>query len=70
MLDTSYPVKIYCPVASEDRMVYFLPVKNGERYTVHIDRFNGCEEDSQAHPECAACKAAAFEIMRKQVSNK
>lgn len=64
MIDTSYPIKIYCPIADTDRMVYFLPVQNGEKYTFYPDRFNGCEEDSQAHPECDACRKAAFEIMK------
>lgn len=64
MIDTSYPVNIYCPIANGYRTVYFLPVKNGEKYTVYPDRFNGCEEDSQAHPECEACKKAAFEIVK------
>ena len=70
MIDSSYPVRIYCPIADSERTVYFLPKLNGEKYTVHIDQFNGCEEDSQAHPECAACKSAAFEIMKNQVMNK
>ena len=67
MLDTSYPVKIYCPIAECDRMVYFLPVANGDKFTVHPDRFNGCEEASQAHTECEACKKAAFEIMKAEL---
>lgn len=70
MIDESYPVRIHCPIADTVRTVYFLPVKIGEKYTVHIDHFNGCEEESQAHPECAACKAAAFEIMRAAINHK
>lgn len=70
MIDSSYPVRIHCPIADTDRTVYFLPVKNGDKYTVHIDRFNGCDEDSQAHPECASCKVAAYEIMKSRILNK
>ena len=68
MLDTSYPVRLYCPIADAERMVYFLPVKNGEKYTVNINMFNGCEEDNQTHPACEACKKAAFEIMKAKLS--
>lgn len=64
MLDTSYPVKIYCPVCNAERIVYFLPVENGEKYTIYPDRFNGCEEEAMVHPECDTCKKAAFEIIK------
>lgn len=70
MLDNSYPVPIYCPIADTERMVFFLPVQKGEKLIVYPDRFNGCEEETQSHPECEACKQAAFEIMRNNVNNK
>ena len=70
MLDTSYPVTIYCPIADTERTVFFLPVKNGKSFIVYPDSFNGCEEETQAHAECEVCKKAAFEIMRNNVNNK
>ena len=68
MSENDYPVKIYCPLINAETIVYFHPKPNGEKYTLHIDSFNGCNDNFHGCPECDACKLSAFEIVRKQLS--
>lgn len=68
MNSTDYSVKIHCPIANAEETVFFGLVENGEGVTLYKDRFNGCNHNYSACPECAACKDAAFELVKKHLN--
>lgn len=68
MNSTDYSVKIHCPIADAEETVFFGLVENGEGVTLCKDRFNGCNHNYSDCPECAACKDAAFELVKKHLN--
>lgn len=65
---TDYPVRIYCPIIDGNEIVYFHPENTDGHWSVHRDSFNGCERNYHGCNECEVCKAAAFEIMKVQIT--
>lgn len=65
---TDYPIKIHCPVIDSEETVFFHPQQTGETWTVQKSSFNGCDHNYSDCKECASCKDAAFELLKKQLS--